>query len=190
VLDRRIPGVKVDIVRGDSEQGAYQLAGHLLGLGHRRIANLSGPAAVTTAADRVTGYRRALAEAGVNSEIIYYGDFSIAGGYDMACRALAVQPRPTALFAANNFIAIGAIRALREAGLRVPEDMSVVAFDDLPEAFAIDPFLTVMEQPAYEMGRRATLLLLDRLAVKGDEQPQEIILPMELIARTSSAPPG
>lgn len=189
VLDRRIPGVSVDIVRCDSEQGAYQLVWHLLDLGHRRIAILSGPAAVTTAADRVIGYRRALAEAGISREAVYYGAFTVEGGYQMARQALAVAPRPTALFAANNFIAIGALRALREAGLRVPEDMSVVAFDDLPPAIVIDPFLTVVGQPAYDMGCQATLLLLDRLAGKGKAEPQEIILPTELVVRESTAPP-
>lgn len=190
VLDRLIPGVSVDIVRGDSEQGAYQLVCHLLDLGHRLIAILSGPAAVTTAADRVTGYRRALAAAGSSEAAVYHGGFTVEEGYRMARQALTVQPRPTALFAANNFIAIGALRALRDARLRVPQDVSVVTFDDLPAAIVMDPFLTVMSQPAYEMGRQATLLLLDRLAGRGSSEPQEIVLPTALIVRESSARPS
>ncbi len=191
VLDRRVSGVTVDTLRGDSEEGAYQLTRHLLNLGHIRIAILSGPPSVSTATDRVAGYRRALAEAGLGSraELVYHGEFSQASGYQMACQALAVTPRPTALFAANNFIASGAFRAVHEAGLRVPEDISIVSFDDLPTASDMGPFLTVVAQPAYEMGRRATELLLTRLAGAGPAEPQEIVLPTEIIVRESSAPP-
>ena len=189
VLDRRIPDLKVDMVRCDSVEGAYQLTRHLIDLGHRRIVALSGSQAVTTAADRITGYRRALAESGLEDQAAeYYGVFGVQSGYEMTQQALALKPPPTALFAANNFIAVGALRALREAGMRVPNDISVVSFDDLPEANIIDPFLTVVSQPAYEIGRKATELLLDRIAEKGPAEPQEIILPTELIVRRSSAP--
>jgi LacI family transcriptional regulator len=189
ILDRRIPDAQVDTVRCDSERGAYELTDHLLEQGHTQIAILSGPAVVTTAADRVEGFQHALRDAGLDSSRVYYGAYSVEGGYRTAQRAIAESPRPTALFAANNFIAFGALRALREHGLRVPDDMALVAFDDLPPTFTIDPFLTVMAQPAYEMGRRATLLLLDRLAGKGGSDPQEIILPTALMVRQSSAPP-
>jgi LacI family transcriptional regulator len=139
----------------------------------------------------VAGYRRALAEAGLDghTELVYYGEYIITSGYRMALQALAVTPRPTALFAANNFITSGAFRAVREAGLRVPEDISIVSFDDLPMASDMGPFLTVAAQPAYEMGRRATELLLTRLAGEGPAGPQEIVLPTEIIVRKSSAPP-
>ena len=104
----------------------------------------------------------------------------------MAQQALALSPRPTALFAANNFIAIGAIRAIRDAGLNMPDDVALVGFDDLPEALVIEPILTAAAQPAYEMGRQATMLLLDRLSGKAPEEIQEIVLPVELIVRQSS----
>jgi LacI family transcriptional regulator len=97
--------------------------------------------------------------------------------------------RPTALFCANNFIAFGAIRALREAGLRVPEEMSVVAFDDLPEEWVSEPFLTVAAQPAYEIGRRAAALLLDQISGAHHATGESIVLPFELIIRRSSGPP-
>jgi LacI family transcriptional regulator len=191
VLDRRVPGGGVDVVRCDSEQGAHDLIRLLLSLGHRRIAALAGPEAVSTAADRVAGYRRALAEAGLpeDPDLISFGEYTQAGGQRMAEAAMSMQPRPTALFAANNFIAIGAYRYLRQAGLRVPEDVALVAFDDLPAAIVMEPFLTVASQPAYEMGRRATELLLDRLAGNAPEGFQEIVLPTELIVRLSSGDP-
>ena len=189
VLDRKIPGIEVDSVRGDSEGGAYQLIYLLLELGHTHIAALSGPADVSTAEDRVSGYRRALEEAGSSdNELVYFGAFTQASGFEMAQKALSQSPRPTALFAANNFIAYGALKALREAGLDVPAAISLVAFDDLPEGLVANPFLTVAAQPAYEMGQMATQLLLKRLRSEDQQPCQEIILPTELIIRSSSGP--
>jgi LacI family transcriptional regulator len=103
--------------------------------------------------------------------------------------ALTLTPRPTALFAANNFIALGALKALRDAGLRVPEDITLVGFDDIPLAFLFDPFLTVAAQPAYEMGHIATELLLARLSGLAPAEYQHILLPTETIVRKSSGPP-
>jgi LacI family transcriptional regulator len=191
VLDRRISDIWVDLVRGESEQAAYQLVRHLLDLGHTRIAILSGPQVTSTAVDRVAGYRRAMVEAGLDAgaERVYHAQFTLESGYQMAQQVLATTPRPTALFAANNFIAIGAFRALRDVGLRVPEDMSLVAFDDLPASLVMEPFLTVAAQPAYEMGQKATELLLARLSGEGPADCQEIVLPTEVIVRRSSGPP-
>jgi len=198
VIDRTVP-LPVDIVRSDSEGGAYDLTRHLLELGHRRIAMLSGPREVSTAADRVTGYQRALTEAGIacpetdqqedfskGHRMVIYGTFTRQGGYAMAKEVLAITPRPTALFAANNFIAIGAYRALRETGLDVPGDVSLVAFDDLPPNFSLEPFLTVVAQRAYDMGQTATRQLLKRLTEGPGDQPEEVLLPTDLIVRGSS----
>lgn len=191
VLDRRIRGEVVDNVRGDSEQGAYDLTAHLLSLGHQRIGFLSGPPAVTTAADRVAGYRRALQDAGVTLDEtqIVSGPYTLDSGFALARALLSGPTPPTALVAANNFIAIGALRGARSAGFCVPQDVSLVAFDDLPEQMIIDPFFTVASQPAYEMGQQGTALLLQRLAGTGPDELQEIILPTQLIVRESSAPP-
>jgi LacI family transcriptional regulator len=191
VLDRRVPSPSVDQVRSDSEAGAYQLVHHLLELGHRRIAVLTGRRTISTSTDRVAGYRRALAESNValDGRLVRYGAYGVDGGYGMAKEVLALSPGPTALFAANNFIAFGAIRALREAGLQIPNDISLVCFDDVPDAWVIDPFLTVVDQDAYEMGRRAAELMLERLAGHGSPKRCSIILPAEFIVRRSSAPP-
>ncbi|MBI5957547.1 MAG: LacI family DNA-binding transcriptional regulator [Chloroflexi bacterium] len=192
LLDRRVPDFRVDVVRCDSEQGAHDLVYHLLSLGHQRIAALGGSMHITSSTDRIAGYRRALREAGLEHEAhrAVFSSFTIEGGFSAANKALTMQPPPTALFAANNFIAIGAFRALREAGLRVPQDISLVSFDDLPMSVGFDPFLTIIEQPAYEMGHRATQLLLERLSQDGPGEPQDIILPVNLIVRVSSAPPA
>jgi LacI family transcriptional regulator len=188
LLDRRLPNMEVDVVRCDSSGGAYQLVQLLLKLGHRRIAILSGPSGVSSADDRVAGYKRALQEAGLKTEdqLIIYGDFSLESGYQMTHDLLAMTPRPTALFASNNFIAIGALKALHDAGLVVPEDMSVVGFDDLPAAIVVEPFLTVAFQPAYEMGQRATKRLLECLNGQVSDGVQEIVLPVSIIERKST----
>ena len=192
VLDRQVPTADVDVVRCDSEGGAYQLVRHVLSLGHRRVAVLTGPKDVSSAQDRVIGYRRAFLDANIDisEDLIFYGKFVQASGYEMAQRALLVTPQPTALFAANNFIAIGAWRALRDAGLRIPEDITLVAFDDLPAGLVVDPFLTVAAQPGYEMGKQATELLLDRLTSDTPTKPQRIVLPTQLIIRHSSGAPA
>jgi LacI family transcriptional regulator len=197
VIDRRVTSRNVDSVRCDSEAGAHELVQHLLGLGHRRIAVLTGAASISTSIDRVAGARRALEEAGLElpDTMIHYGSFNYgksnqADGYRMAQDMLAGPGlAPTAVFCANNFIAFGAIRALREAGLRVPDDMSVVSFDDLPEEWLSEPFLTVARQPAYDIGHHAAALLLDHIT--GDQPPSgaSVILPFELVIRRSTAAP-
>jgi LacI family transcriptional regulator len=188
LLDRRLPDIEADVVRCDSTGGAYQLVQLLLKLGHRRIAILSGPSGVSSADDRVAGYQHALQEAGLETEdrLIIYGEFSLESGYQMTHDLLAMTPRPTALFASNNFIAIGALKALHDAGVTVPEEMSVVGFDDLPAAIGVEPFLTVAFQPAYEMGRRATKRLLECLDGQVTDGIQEIVLPVSIIERKST----
>jgi len=189
VLDRRLTAGRVDEVRTDSEAGAYVVVRHLLDLGHRRIAVLTGPETVSTAVDRVAGYRRAMAEEGLRPDdgLVVFGGYNEASGYEMTRLILAAEPRPTAIFAANNFIAFGAIGALRDAGLRAPEDMSIAVFDDLPPGWVFDPFLTVVSQPAYEIGKQAAELMLERLAGKAPAEPRTIVLPSELIIRRSTA---
>ena len=191
VLDRRVPGAAVDVVRCDSEGGAYQLVRCLLDLGHRRIGMLTGPEDVSTSVDRVVGYRRALREAGLGEadEWVRYGHFTIDSGAQGAYEMLDLHSRPTALFAANNFIATGALRVLREAGLDVPGDVSLVTFDELPCDPSSTPFLTVADQPGYEMGQQATELLIARLSDPAANGYKEIVLPTQIVVRRSCGPP-
>jgi LacI family transcriptional regulator len=197
VIDRRVTNRTVDSVRCDSESGAHSLVRHLVGLGHRQVAVLTGSPSISTSMDRVAGARRALDEAGLAlpESMIHYGAYNIgrnhqADGHRMAMDVLAAPgPRPTALFCANNFIAFGAIRALHESGLRVPDDMSVVAFDDLPEEWVSEPFLTVARQPAYDIGHRAASLLMDHITGAQAPTGVSVILPFELVIRRSSGPP-
>ncbi len=192
LLDRRVPNAEVDVVRSDSEQAAYEGIRYLIELGHKRIATLGGSKRISSSSDRAAGYQRAMREAGLDHEMhrVYYTSFTVEGGYMAGQQALATDVIPTAFFAANNFIAIGALRALKEAGLTVPGDVSVMTFDDLPTAIVLEPFLTVIEQDPYLMGREATALLLDRIDGTGPSESQEILLPTQLIVRASTAPPA
>lgn len=185
VLDRRIEGVAVDIVRGDSVDGAFQLVHHLTRLGHRRIALLSGPPGLSVSQERAAGYQQALQAAGLTPDptLIRFGAFTVASGHAMMCDLLAHHP--SAIFAANNFIAAGALTAMREAGLRTPEDISVVVFDDLPDPYVTAPMLTVVVQPAYALGRTAAERLLTRLQ-QPELPPREFVLPVQLVVRTST----
>jgi LacI family transcriptional regulator len=186
VMDRRIPGAKVDVVRSASTTGARILTAYLIDQGHRRIAILSGPDAVTSANERVDGYAQALTEAGIDIDpaLIFRDAFTIDAGRSMAQECLKLDPRPTAIFAANNFIAAGALQEIRAANLRVPEDVSVVSFDDLSTSFLTEPFLTVMAQQAYELGKTATQRLLKRIE-EPELEPAEIVLSTDLIVRQS-----
>ena len=189
VLDRKMPpDTEVDVVRCENVEGAYQLVKLLIGLGHRQIAVVSGPKIVSTAEDRVVGYCQAMTEAGLGSttDLICYGAFTQDSGYEMTRQVLAIKPQPTAIFAANNLIGIGALKALQDAGLRVPEDVAMVSYDDLPANLVTFPFFTVAVQPAYEMAKKATQLLLARLTGSAPTPCQEVILPTEIIIRQSS----
>jgi LacI family transcriptional regulator len=190
LIDRSVPSIQKDIVRCNSEEGAYDLVKLLTELGHKNIVMISGPKGVSTSDDRVAGYNRAMKEAGLESlKRILYGSFTQTSGYELTNQALQFDPPPSALFGANNFLSIGILKALRDAGKSVPEDIAVVGFDDLPVTMVVNPFLTVAAQPAYEMGKKATELLLDRLSGKATEGNREIMLPTEIIKRQSSGKP-
>jgi LacI family transcriptional regulator len=187
VLDRRSAFAGVDVVRCDSERGAYDLGQLLLSLGHRRFAILAGPEGISTSDDRVIGFQRSLTESTHATDCTTsHGKFSVADGARLMESAL--RSGPTAVFATNNFLAIGALNFVREANIRVPEDVALVGFDDLPAHLITFPFLTVSAQPAYEMGATAARILFDRIA--HPEVPvRHVVLPTTLVERRSSGLP-
>jgi LacI family transcriptional regulator len=187
VIDRRIEGWDVDSVRGDSISGARALVQHLISLGHRRIAMISGPMSTSTAEDRVAGYCLALTEVGITPDprLIKRGEFRSVSGERLTYQLLDEGHKPTAILAANNAIAMGVIDALEKRGLRIPQDIALVCFDDFPDASRFFPFLTVAVQPAYDMGVNAAQLLLSRLDAEVDLPPRHLILPTRLIIRYS-----
>lgn len=187
LIDRQVGGFKTDVVRSDGKEGARQLTEHLIGLGHRRIAMISGPAHISTAEERLAGYCQALQEHGIPIEesLIKQGSYKEENSFQFVKELLSVTPPPTAIFASNNLVAVGALQALREAGLQVPEDMALVCFDDIPQASAIYPFLTVCAQDPYKMGCVAADLLIDRIK-SNRRKTREIVLDTKLIIRKSS----
>lgn len=172
----------------DNYSGAYDVTAHLIGQGYRRIAFISGPDDNIDAGERLRGYRAALscAEAGVVEQVVP-GDFSEGGGY-RAARRLIEKGAPEAIFAANDMTAIGCVQALREAGLKVPDDVAVAGFDDIPVARYLDPALTTVAVPIAEIGRQALQCCLDLLAGKAT-QPCRTFKP-ELVIRASSGAPS
>jgi LacI family transcriptional regulator len=188
LVDRRVNGFNADVVRSDSREGARLLTQHLIDLGHRRIALLAGPSRVFTSRERLAGYIETLQKNNipVDDGLIKEGMFEEVGGFQYAKEILECEPRPTAIFAANLSIAIGALQALREAGVRVPEDIGLVCFDDLPQVSVIYPFLTVWAQRPYAMGVAAAELLVDRMTSKSRRHKiREIIIDADLIIRKS-----
>lgn len=173
--------------------GAAAIVRHLASLGHRRIAIICGAEQNFDAAERLRGYRAALAELGleVDPALELPGDFSEAAGHVAARRMLERAVRPTAVFAANDGMAIGALSAFREAGVRVPEDVAVVGFDDIPMARYVDPALTSVRVDISELGKSATDRLLDALAEPSPRTLRHHTLPTTLVVRRScGAPPS
>jgi DNA-binding LacI/PurR family transcriptional regulator len=175
----------VSVVDVDNHQGGYDAAKHLLERGHRRIATIVGPAPWPSAAARLEGYRQALQEAGADELVEHAADWGLEDGLAAASRLLERDAGFTALFAHSDLIALGAIRRLREAGLRVPDDVSVVGYDDLPIADYVEPALTTVHQPMREVGAVAAGLLLDQLERGAPLPPAAHLLPARLVVRQS-----
>ena len=188
VIQGHLPGAAAPSVDVDNVASARLAVDHLLELGHRRIACITNAALTyTAAADRLAGYREALATAGLAAapELVEAGAFDAESGHRAMTRILE-RARPDAVFVASDVVALGAIGALREAGLRVPDDVSVVGFDDVPLAAYFDPPLTSIRVPAYDLGLAAGHALLDR--IQGHEVPLRTLLPTVLVARSSAIP--
>jgi LacI family transcriptional regulator len=189
LVDRIVPGVEVDYVTVTNVKGGFDATNHLLTLGHRRIACLTGPANLPTSADRLAGYVQALAEAGIplDESLIYPGDFQIESGYNGACHLLGLSARPTAIFAANDLMAVGVIRAAADLGLSIPSQLSVVGFDDIPLAKFSTPALTTITQPTSQIGIITANYLLKRIRNQ-NLPPEQQILKTELVIRHTTAP--
>jgi LacI family transcriptional regulator len=164
---------------------------HLHSLGHTRIAAITGPCGMKATDDRRRGYYAALATAGImpDPELEVEGNFEISGGITAAEQLLALPEPPTAIFAFNDNMAIGAMQAARARSIAVPEDLSIIGFDDLEEAAIVTPALTTIRQPLAEMGRIAVSLLM-RLLDNQRLEALHVELATRLILRDSTAPPG
>jgi DNA-binding LacI/PurR family transcriptional regulator len=190
LVDEQIPGFDLPSVVCDSRKGAREVARHVMQQGHRRVAVIGGPSAMWTAQQRLAGYREAVAAAGLDPDElpVYVGDYRQASGTALAAEALERADRPTALLCANDLMAIGALEYCKAVGIRVPEDLSIVGFDDLPLSALITPRLTTVRQPAHEMGFRAVTALFDLIEERPDSAALGL-LAAEVTIRDSAAPP-
>jgi DNA-binding LacI/PurR family transcriptional regulator len=179
-----------DTVTANNEHGAYEATNYILRQGHKQLAIITGPRHLTNAQDRLKGFRRALHERkiSINPEYIQETTFDQHGGHAKTLFLLRMIPRPTAIFAGNDMIAFGSLLAFREAGLRCPDDISLIGFDNLDLAEMTSPPLSSVSQPGYQMGSTAARLLIER--VHGDHSPaKHVVIETALKIRESVAPP-
>jgi LacI family transcriptional regulator len=194
VMVDRSPGegyesFQIDTVFTQNAEGGRMATEYLLNLGHTRVGCISGPSLLTSSASRVTGYHSALSQAGLpaDSSLVITGDFQHESGYRACQQLLALPEPPTALFVCNDLMAVGAISAIHDAGMLVPNDISVIGFDDIPLASFTFPRLTTISQPAQDLGRLAARLLVER--IQNPQAPaQHHRLPVRLIERDSCGP--
>ena len=188
VVERSIPGLTADLVRVDHQSGAALAVEHLLALGHRAIACLSGPSEFAVSRARVEGWRQAMARAQIPVEAgwLLEGEFSAAAGHDMTRRLLA-RGDVTAIFAGNDLQGMGALRAAAELGVAVPRSLSVIGFDGIDLGGYVHPALTTVGHPIRAIGERAATVLIERIA-EGPTANREVVLPAELLLRESTGP--
>ena len=190
VADRQIADADLDEVLVDNYEGGRLATEHLLSLGHQRVGCITGPSDTTPSADRVRGYRDSLAAAGLEPDenLIVKGNFRYDGGAEGAHRLLQLKRPPTAIFACNDAMAMAAMASIRELGLSVPSDVSVVGFDDILMASYTSPPLTTVANPFSEMARVSTKLLIEKMSSSAPRARRRIVLGVKLAIRGSSAP--
>ncbi len=182
------PSAGIPSVHVDNARAAYQGIDYLYGLGHRHVAVVTGPPGSKVVRDRLRGVRARAREAGIRRLRVVDGELSIEGGRLAAEQLFSETPQPTAVFCTKDEMAIGVLESARLRGLRVPRDVSIVGFDDIPFAQHIDPALTTIAQPMGEIGQTGVKLLLDILD-GGGAVPASVVLPHQLAVRGSTAPP-
>ncbi|MGG4405665.1 LacI family DNA-binding transcriptional regulator [Geobacillus stearothermophilus] len=181
-----LEGADIPTVSIDNISSARKATEHLIRLGHCRIAHLSGPMNIILSRDRLRGYQQALAqhELEADAALVQEGDFTYESGYHLTLKLLALEKPPTAIFAANDEMAIGAVKAIRHRGGRVPDDVAVVGFDDIHMASIFEPSLTTIAQPMFEIGQKAMELLL-ALIEGTSARRRQLVLPDRLVIRDS-----
>jgi DNA-binding LacI/PurR family transcriptional regulator len=191
-MDRVPPKWSGDSVSTSHAAGAYAATTHLISLGHKRIAIISGPLTSPSGAGRLAGFERAMKKAGLPVDAAYVckaAEYLKPIGHKLAAELLRLKRRPTAIFAANDLLAFGAMAAVREAGLSCPHDISVVGFDNLDDGDDVVPSLSTVDQFVYKIGAMAAQIVIDR--DRGDKGPaRQLVLPTELRVKESTAPPS
>jgi LacI family transcriptional regulator len=192
VADRKLPAHQADTVVADNLSGSTRAVEHLLQGGYSRVACIAGPLSTTTASERLRGYRMALEQAGtaIDEALVRVANFREDGGYLAMQELLEQQPRPDAVFVSNNRMTAGALQAIEEAKLAIPEEMAVVGYDEISWTNVLHTALTTVSQPAYDLGYESGRLLLSRLNGYSGS-PRTVVLPTSLNIRASSVPrPG
>jgi LacI family transcriptional regulator len=187
LVDRKVPPQDASSVSVDDVAGGALAAGHLLEGGHRRIAFVNGPHVLEQCRDREAGVRSALTGSGAELSVLETSALDVASGRDAGARLLGMSPRPTAVFCANDLLALGVLQAMVAAGVRVPAQMAIVGYDDIEFAAAAAVPLTSVRQPAKRLGRTAAELLIAE--TRGDDEPVEhrqVVFTPELVVRDSS----
>ncbi|TNC26021.1 LacI family DNA-binding transcriptional regulator [Amycolatopsis alkalitolerans] len=187
VVDRKVPPEEASSVSVDDVAGGALAAGHLLEAGHRRIAFVNGPQVLAQCRDREAGVRSALDGSDAELSVLETGALDVASGRDAGARLLGMSPRPTAVFCANDLLALGVLQSMVAAGVRVPAQLAIVGYDDIEVAAAAAVPLTSVRQPAKRLGRTAAELLIAESG--GDEEPvehQQVVFTPELVVRDSS----
>jgi len=186
IIDRRLSNAQVDMVLADNVAGAQAAVEHLINLGHRRIGHLGGRMRLTSGRERYEGYQQAMKNRNlpVSEGWVRFGDHRHESGYSRALELLDERNTPTAWFIANNMMTLGALNAIHDRGKRIPDDIAIVGFDDMPWAISLNPPLTVVAQPTLDIGYRAANMLLERID-KPDLPPRTEILETKLIIRAS-----
>jgi LacI family transcriptional regulator len=187
-LDRYYRGLRGDAVLLDDEGGSYEGVRHLLCGGHRHIATITGPLNLLNSVMRLEGYKRALADNGIafDHALVREGRFDTASGEEKTTELLGLSPRPTALFVENALMTVGALRAFKKCGVRCPEDVALVSYNDLEYFDLLRPTITAVRQPVYDLGATAAEILLKRLLGKLTGPFRRTILKFELVIRESS----
>jgi len=186
VIDRRMSNMQVDTVLADNFKGSLLAIQHFVELGHKRIGVVSGPLHLTSGRERYTGYLQAMSDSGlaVETSLTRFGDYRQASGYTLTRDLLEASDPPSALFVANNQMTIGALNAIHEMGWNIPGDIAVIGFDDLSWAVSLNPPLTTVAQPTFQIGLQAAELFMVRIA-DPDRPPRTIVLETQLIVRES-----
>ena len=189
LVDRDLPNIEVDAVLTDNRVGGYLATRHLTELGHQRIACIVGPSSITPGADRIIGYRNALEEAGTpyDESLIVSGDYHPNSGYQLARQLLHQDDPPSAIFALNDLMAMGVLRAAAELGQRIPQDLAVIGYDNIELARFTNPPLSTVAQEKAELGNQAVQILIERIEDKALPM-RRLVLPPRLIVRGSTDP--
>ena len=185
-VDRVPRGIKVDLVSTNHREGAREAINHLISHGYKEIALINGPHSFSVGQERFMGYQEALKNAGIHfrDAFVIESDFRQAGGYKAMKQLLNLSRQPRAVMVGNNLMTLGALQALHESGVRVPEEVAIVGFDDMPWASSLRPPLTAVAQPVEELGQAAANMLLERLN-NPNQLVRQIILPPHLVVRAS-----